>query len=445
VTLLPKQSGAGMPARRLACLALSLGLAAGCSDFLRVSNPDVIDATTLDPSDALTIDVFARSAQTAFASVYGDLVRFGGIFTTELQYLDTSEPESQFAVRSVSPVNLSNPVTLWGPLSSARTQSDKVLLLLRGAPGGTATLNGTRAALFAGYAIELMAETYCEGTLADVATLTPGPPLTRDALLDTAVARFTAAIDGGTVAAQTLTGAALAEVTSFVNAARVGRARAQLQRGRRTQAAADAATVPAGFTYSLLYVDDASNRTRVSNRLWQFTLARGQLSVPPAYRALADPRVAFLNPTSSLPGADGSPLYAQQKYPAYNSPIRLASRLEADYIAAEAQLPAVTAALALIGARRTAAGQGAYAGGSDSASVLAELLDQRARDFYLEGKRLGDLARAAGPYQDVGLIRYMLPTGAAYFTRPSLGAVGSQTCFPLPQQETLTNPNFPRG
>lgn len=426
--------------------ALTLGVLSGCTDFLHVDSPDVIDASTLDAKNALVIDVFARSAQTAFGSVYGDLVRFGAIFTTEVQYIDTSEPEGQFAVRSVSPVNLSTPVTLWGPLSSARTQSDKVLLLLRGAQlTGTASLNATRAALFAGYSIELMAESFCEGTLSNVETVVAGAPLTQRQLLDTAIARFTQAIELGTAGAPTLTGASLTEITSFINAAKVGRARANLQRGNRTAAAADAATVPAGFTFSMTYVDDASNRTRVSNRIWQFTLGRGQLSVAPAYRALADSRVAFANPSSALPGADGSPLFAQQKYPAYNTAIRLASKLEADYIAAEAQLPAVGSALTLIAARRAAGGQVAYAGAQDSAAVLSELLDQRARDFFLEAKRLGDLGRAAGTYANVGLIRYMLPTGSPYFTRASLGSVGAQTCFPLPQSETLNNPNFPKG
>ncbi len=438
MTLLPTQYSV----RRHGVAALLFLACGACGDLLTVPNPDVIDATTLNGNDPLVVDVFARSAQTAFASSYGDIIRFGAMFTTEMQYVGTSEPEGQFAVRSVSILNLLNGPTVWGPLSSSRVQADKVTLLLKGTAGAESNINSARAALFSAYALELMAETFCEGTLADVTTLKPGARLTTAQVLDTAIVRYTSTIDIATAATGVLTGASLAEATSFVGAARVGRARAHLQRGNLALAIADAAAVPAGFTYSLQYVDDAGNRTRVSNRLWQFTLGSGQLSTAPAYRALADTRVPFQNPVSGLPAGDGTTLFAQQRYTSYSAPIRLASKLEGDYISAEAQLPNTAPALALIALRRTAGGQPAYAGGVDAASVLAELFDQRARDFFLEGHRLGDVRRAVDTYKNPALIKYMLTEGSAYFTKANLGLVGNQTCVPLPQTETANNPNF---
>ena len=258
--------------RRLPVVCLLVGLA-GCDDFLRVTNHDVIDASTLNPKDAATIDVFARSAQTTFGAAYGELNRFAALFTTEMQYVDTFEPESQFGVRSVSDLNAAN-VGVWSSLSGARVESDKVLLQLSGPESG-AQLNGARSAFFAGYSILLMAEAFCQGTLASVASNEPGMPLTTQQLLDTAIARFTKAIDVGTAASRVLTGAQLTEAVNFTNAARVGRARANLQRGDKTAALTDANAVPAGFTYSMLYVDDASNRFRLSNRLWMLTQTRG--------------------------------------------------------------------------------------------------------------------------------------------------------------------------
>src|SRR5437764_186840 len=96
---------------------------------------------------------------------------------------------------------------------------------------------------------------------------------------------------------------------------------------------------------------------------------------------------------SSRPGAtlNGVKYVAQAKFNGYGDPIRLASGLEAQYIAAEAALHgtgSTTAALTVINARRAAGGQGAYAGATDSLSVITELLNQRARDFWLEGKTL---------------------------------------------------------
>jgi len=425
--------------RRLPVVCLLMALA-GCSDFLRVTNHDVIDASTLNPRDAATIDVFARSAQTTFGAAYGELNRFAALFTTEMQYVDTFEPESQFGVRSVSDLNAAN-VGVWSSLSSARVESDKVLLQLSGAESA-AQLNGARSAFFAGYSILLMAEAFCQGTLASVASNEPGMPLTTQQLLDTAIARFTKAIDVGTAASRVLTGAQLTEAVNFTNAARVGRARANLQRGDKTAALTDATAVPAGFTYSMLYVDDASNRFRLSNRLWMFTQTRGQLSVAPAYRALTDSRITFLQPSQQLPSITGAPLFAQQKFPAFNSPVRLASRLEADYIAAEAQYPTTGPMLALITSRRAAGGQPAYGGDTTPEALLAELFDQRSRDFFLEGKRIGDLRRATDIYRNLALVKYMLPTGSVYFDRTALGVVGAQTCLPLPQSEIANNPNF---
>jgi hypothetical protein len=431
---------------RVVCAAAITLMPAACDTSLNVTSPDIIDAASLDPSNPLTIDVFARSAQTTFGASLGDMIRFGGLFTTEMQYVDTFEPESQFGVRSVSVVNLSVPATLWGPVSVARVQADRVHEVLRTVPDRAANLSAVRAATFAGYSMIFMAETFCQGTLANVNTTEPGPVLTMAQVLDSAISRFTDGIDLGTStgAAPQLTAAVRAEATSLANLARVGRARAHLQKGEKSSALADANAVPAGFAFSMTHVDDASNRTRVSNRIWQFTQGRGQLSVAPAYRALNDPRITFLQPSSSLPAVDGSPLFAQQKYPAYSSPVRVASRLEADYIAAEAQYPTNTAPmLALIATRRAAGNQGAYTGSLAPDSLLAELIDQRARDFYMEGKRLGDLRRVVEVYgKPATLLRLMLPTGSAYFTRTALGSVGSQTCVPLPQIETSGNPNF---
>ncbi len=62
-------------------------------------------------------------------------------------------------------------------------------------------------------------------------------------------------------------------------------------------------------------------------------------------------------------------------------------------------------------------------------------MDQRARDFWLEGKHLGDLQRNpdATPY---------IPVPGAPFYKPAYGDFGSATCVPLPLSETLNNPNF---
>jgi hypothetical protein len=115
--------------------------------------------------------------------------------------------------------------------------------------------------------------------------------------------------------------------------------------------------------------------------------------------------------------------------------MRLASKLEADYIAAEAGT--TQAQLALINARRTANRLPAYSGPADAAAVLTELMEQSGRDFYLENRRMGDFRR--NPSSVLNVPR----TGATYH-KPGYDPVGNQTCWPVPAQEWENNPNFPR-
>ena len=56
------------------------------------------------------------------------------------------------------------------------------------------------------------------------------------------------------------------------------------------------------------------------------------------YRALADPRVTFVDAGINAQDAPEPRLFRQTKYPNFTAPIRIASGLEARYIAAEAQL-----------------------------------------------------------------------------------------------------------
>ena len=127
-------------------------------------------------------------------------------------------------------------------------------------------------------------------------------------------------------------------------------------------------------------------------------------------------------------------MFAQQKYPSFASPIRLASKIEADYVAAEASADPV-AQLVLINRQRLANGRPAYAGAVDAASVMMELYNQRAFEFYLEGKRLGDLRR------NPAATNYVPQTGGTYF-KPGFPPIGNQTCYPIPRAERDNNPNM---
>ena len=404
--------------RTTAGAALVLG--AACSDsFVEVTNPDVIDAATVDPTSGAT--TLALSAQQNFTTAYGWLAMYSGWFTEEANIADTFPTRNEFGFRLITDLNGSLNGDVWQPISLATASAKTVLDL--DLPTPTSNINYARAATFRGFSILMIGTDFCTGALSS------GPELTTAQLLDSAIVYFTKGVDIGNANAS-------ADGKALANASLVGRARAKLQKGDKAGAAADAAAVPAGFNFDLRMTDDLSNRTRLSNRIYQFTFDRTSISVAPFYR-VSDSRVPYIAPgePGALNGQDAVPggFYRQLKFPGYASSMRLASKLEADYIAAEAS--GATAQLALIAARRTAASQPAYTGATDAASVLAELMTQKAFDFYLEGKRLADFRRVPAAIVNI------TPAGGVYF-KPGYANVGTQTCYPLPRAERDNNPNM---
>ena len=405
--------------RTLIGTALGLSAAACSNDFLEVNNPNVIDAAEVDA--AASAGTLAASAQQNFVTAVGTYIQFSSHFTGETYIMETSGSQNEFGRREVSDLN-GQATTQWREMSLAAA-SAKLLLDLK-LPNPTTNINIARAATFRGYAMLFLATDFCSGALSS------GPELTNNQMLDSAVFWFSKGMEVGTANAS-------ADGLNFSRASLVGRARAKLQKGDKPGALADATAVPAGFTMSLTYQDDLANRTRLSNALWRGTVDRSVISVPPYYQT-TDPRVKWLppgqHPYNAWDAAAGA-YFIQQKYTGYSSPIRLASKLEAEYIAAEASGD-ITQQLALINRQRLAFGHPAYSGASDAAAVLVELFFQKGFDFWLEGKRLADFRR-----QPIAASRYVPVTGSPYW-RQNLGTIGAQTCYPLPFAERDNNPNI---
>ena len=400
-----------------------------CSDFLNVKTPSVIDAGNFDPSADPTVP--SMSAQQNFATGAGVAYLRAAFVVGEAWNGFPTVQLEDFGLRSVAPDNPLLSSDVWAPLQLALSSADKAASLLSKATSEIAKVETARSYLIAGYSALTIAEIFCQGVV------NGGGPLTTQQMLDSAIARFASAITGAQAMTQSSNATIKATANSILSAAYVGRARALLQLGSKTQAAADADQVAAGSEYDLLYVDNAAARVRLSNPFWRLTFDQAQVVVPPDFR-VNDPRVPWIAPTTSQPlASDGiTAFYQQGKWRSYGASIRLASRLEADYIAAEAR--GTTAMLNLIAARRAANGQPAYSGPTDGSSVLTELEEQRGREFYLEGKRLGDFRR------NPNNVLHVPAPGSAYF-KPGLNPIGSMTCMPIPTTESTTNPNFPRG
>ncbi len=407
--------------RLRSCFTILLGAAAslaatGCKDFLKVENPNSVAASDVNPeTDAATL---ASSALQNFAASYGTYTVFGGIFSGELYSADVNSPGNLMSVRLVDETATNG---YFGSMSKARVLATKVFGAVEGTPAASG-VSAAKAWMVSGYAFLSLAEYFC------TATVDSGPELTTAMMLDSAVATFTKAAD--------IAGAlGTAEALQIKNAALVGRARAHLYAGRKPQAIADAGAVSAGFRYNLVFINDLSNITRLGNYVWHITFNISTLSAAPDFRNSTDPRIITIPPAvNKLRAMDGlTEMWSIGKHQSYADPIRLASKIEADYVAAEAQGP--TAMLAQIAARRSANAQPAYTGATDDRSVLVEFLKQRTYEFYVEGKHMGDYRRHPTD------LPFLVPTATVY-RKPNVPAYSSGRCWPLPLQERSNNPNF---
>ena len=114
------------------------------------------------------------------------------------------------------------------------------------------------------------------------------------------------------------------------------------------------------------------------------------------------------------------------------SSIAFASQLEALHNRYEA-LGDDPATLAFVNTRRAVGNQTALVGVS-GAALIDELRDQRGKDLFLAGYRLGDLRRWLRGGQD------LFPSGT--HVNAQWGDYGTATCFPLPLEEYEGNPNI---
>jgi hypothetical protein len=412
--------------RRLGVIALatSVLVSSGCDDFLDVKNPNELEAEAIDSERDRTI--LSQSAWQDFVSDYGEIAVYIAWFTGEARVGDTFPTRNEFGRRDI-PEGNGHIEDMWEFLHGSLQFAQEVATRIE--PAGN-NVDLARAYFTAGYSLLLVGELYCEGTVAENWT-TPRGPMTSAQVLDTAIARLTKAREVALASTGT-------EAASIATASLVGIARAHLQNGRKAEASAAAGQVPANFVFNLLHLDDPSNRA-LGNDVWSFSEARISLVTPPQYIAMAnagDPRIAYVD--MGRPAQDGVLRFNRQnKYKGWADNERLASGLEAQYIKVEADAnPA--AMLTFINQRRAVGNQTPLAATTDMDVLLRELMEQKSRDFWLEGKRVGDLRR------NPNHVPYVLPPGDTYY-KSAVGLVSNQVCWPMPLSEKQNNPMFPKS
>jgi hypothetical protein len=423
--MIPRRFGQAM----LLAGLLALG---ACDSLLDVDTPSRIPADELEnPAYA---PLLVNGAVGDFECAFGAYVVLGGLIGEELVDATQTADRYPYDRRDINPADRRYATLdcvglgVYTPLNTARASADNTLARLEEwtdaeVPRRTELM--ARAATYAGYSLTLLGEGFCSATISsldDAGRLIHGTELQPAQVLAEAEARFGRAL----AAAEALPAGAVRD--SLLAFARVGRARARLDLGRYAEARADAALVPAGFVKN---VSAAGSTARRENRVWAQNGASSEAtSVGPRYRGLGDPRVPATDRNKT--SVTGVALWRQDKYGAAATPIPLATYEEARLIMAEAdaRANALDSAIEILDESRARGGQEPFAG-STQAEVMAEVIDQRRRELFLESHHLGDAIRFGISLQP-----------AAGTTYHGGGTYGSSTCLPLPDVERLNNPNL---
>lgn len=403
-------------------LAIAM-IVAGCEVFenaLDVEAPSQVPAAELDrPEHA---QLLVNGAIGDFECALGSYVVNSGLLGGELDDATFTADRWPLASRSLTggdrrySVFGCEALGVYTPLSTARWSADNILEKLNAWTDAEVPnrqrLSATAAA-YSGYAHLLLGEGFC------TAAIDMSAELSSEQVFQRAEERFT----------QAITAAQAANDNDILNMARVGRARARLNLGKRAEAAADARLVPVGYV-KLATASTSSGRRR--NRVSEQNRT-GSVSVRPEYRNLtvggiADPRVAVVD--AGRNGADAQTrLWFQRKYADDAAPLPIATWEEAQLIIAEAE--GGQSAVNIINALRARAGLPATFASTNPAEIQAAVLEERRRELFLEGQRLYDVRRLNLP---------LVPAlGAPY---PKGGTYGDARCMPLPDVERATNPNL---
>jgi tetratricopeptide (TPR) repeat protein len=289
----------------------------------------------------------------------------------------------------------------------------------------------------------MLAENFCSGVplsrVASDGTFQYGEPLPTAQVYDRAIALFDSAM------------ATAPNSARVMNAAQIGKARALLDKGDFSAAAAVAAQVPNNAGPYLVEYDAAAIRSE--NAVYQFnwderrvsaSLQEGTTNKGLPYGSNVDPRTP-INPTPMQANSGTTPVYLQLKYRNGSADIPLATAYEARYIQAEAALRADQIAQFeqfLNQARALQASSTIPLLALTSAEIgttqnqrIDTLFRERAYAMWLTGHRFSDMRRLIRQYNRP--YAQVFPMGTA----PNGEVYGLDASFPIPVQE-LNNPSF---
>jgi len=380
-----------------------IAVVAACSSLTDVDAPDLVKPSDLDTPQGAVARYSGGLSE--FANALQEQVAQTGLLTDE--FSDAAGIVFVADKRTMSADNSPYPFDL---LSRARLDVLRAAATLRRYAPEPASRIGEMYAL-AGFVEVMFAEDLC--TPIPLASLEDGQPksgalLSRDGLLQAALAHFDSARSyaGSTEA--------------ISNLERVGRARALLSLGDVTSASSAVADVPQSFAYLVEY---SASMPKQQNKLYQRIAINRSLSVADREGINGLP---FASGTDSRIEADTIavsplelPVIAFRNSKGLDSPIVLASGVEAALIRAEAQLDdgEIEAWVSTLNTLRGAAMDAAIPELSSDSTTAASsdlrvdvLFKERAFWLYGTGHRQGDLRRLIRRYERTADM--VFPTGA---------------------------------
>lgn len=385
--------------------------ACNTSALLDVNTPDQITpGAAASPAGAAAL----RAAATGnFANFFaGDpsggspvgLNMFGGMFADEII---SSRGGTEHLDQRAQNDNLF-PSTSWNLVGTSSTQIIRAIKALNTYVPASATRSSQIGQLYAyqGFVFTLTAEHFCNGVpIGNADDANPvTTTLTNDELYNRALAQFDSAL------AQLSTSATDAPLR---NMARVGKARALVDLNKYAQAAAvvaaggdgaGSAAIATSFVYNIEY-----SALSIVNTMYDWMVATPNFGAADKeggngmdFLSSGDPRVKAAKTT--VAGQDGTRIFTLLQYPNPNSPVPLATGIEARLIEAEAQLAASDATGfmdTLNAARTTFTGPPTLAPLADPGTATGRvnlLFRERAFWMYVTAHRVGDLRRLVRQY-----------------------------------------------
>ena len=451
------------------------GIVAGCNEFLTANNPGLIQEDRL--GDTSLVDLMANSTVGALQDVYSWMADYGSVYTDETRNHGSFFEEGLYDQRRLQPDNGTLSTFHYAPLMRARWLADSLTARIRTIYGDSAThdVRVARGYAMAGFDLVVLGEYFCE-----VPVPAPGerygPLIKPDSLFGLAMARFDSAIKIAAAAkaasAKITSGPSLALAQRLVlgadsvrNFALVAKARAALNRGDKALALATAQQVTSmggatEFEYRMSYNDNTA--LNLVNRFQPDFSGGAGVTIRSVtgtrFIGLDDARVPHpINATTGAPlpeaatGGNWVVPNAGASFSSFNNTktgadftagtsIRVASMLEARYIIAEAGGAAGTnlggvSNIAFVESRRTAFSSSTTPNAVTAANYSASLMEQRSRDFFLDGHRMGDLRRYLKNGTD------LWEKGAMYGGTTTFN---DQTCWPINVAEVTNNPFVPK-